>query len=72
MRLPDAVAMLADPAGAPRVELAEVSVNPQLRLSSEDLGEGLRRLTLTDPGAENAGIIVDSLSFTAMRSEERL
>ena len=36
MRLPDAVAMLADPAGAPRVELAEVSVNPQLRLSSED------------------------------------
>ncbi len=69
MQLPDAVAMLADPAGAPRVELAEVSVNPQLRLSSEDLGEGLRRLTLTDPGAENAGIIVDSLSFTAMEHE---
>ncbi|RCW83872.1 PAS-domain containing protein [Paracoccus lutimaris] len=69
MRLPDAAAILSDPDRPPRVELAEQSKDPQLRLLAEDLADGILRITLTDPNAENAGIVVDSLSFAAMEHE---
>ena len=40
-----------------------------LRLVAEDLGQGTTRLTISDPGAENAGIMVDSLTLQAMEEE---
>ena len=41
----------------------------RLRLQVEDLGEGMARLLLTDPAAEGAGILVDSLSQAALEDE---
>ncbi|MFD1881832.1 PAS-domain containing protein [Paracoccus pacificus] len=41
----------------------------RLKLLAEDLGDGYRRFNLTDPGAEGAGIIVDSLSQNALEEE---
>ncbi len=69
MRLPDAMAVLSDPGSAPRIELVEAAGDQQLRLLAEDLGDGVLRLTLSDPSAENAGIVVDSLSLSAMEHE---
>lgn len=40
-----------------------------LRAEIEDLGQGLLRITLSDPKSENAGIVVDSQSFAAMENE---
>lgn len=40
-----------------------------LQLLAEDLGENLIRITLTDPQAEHAGIVVDSMSQQAMEEE---
>lgn len=40
-----------------------------LQLRAEDLGGGMQRLTLTDPSAEGAGIVVDSLSQQALEEE---
>lgn len=40
-----------------------------LRLSVDDLGEGMLRIALADPAAENAGITVDSHSLAAMEEE---
>ncbi|HRO15456.1 MAG TPA: PAS-domain containing protein, partial [Paracoccus sp. (in: a-proteobacteria)] len=40
-----------------------------LRLVAEDLGDGLLRLQISDPAAENAGIVVDSQSLAAMEEE---
>lgn len=40
-----------------------------LRLQAEDLGDDLLRITLTDPQAEHAGIVVDSMAQQAMEEE---
>ncbi|RQP06220.1 MAG: PAS domain-containing protein [Paracoccus sp. BP8] len=69
MRLPEFGALLPDLGGAARVELQERACDQPLRLRAEDLGDGLLRLTLADPAAENAGILVDSLSLGAMEQE---
>ncbi|WP_281278541.1 PAS-domain containing protein [Paracoccus luteus] len=41
----------------------------RLCLAAEDLGAGVLRLTITDPAAENAGIVIDSQSLAAMEEE---
>ena len=69
MRLPDSAARLAELGSEPRLELSESAGGRNLRLLAEDLGEGVLRITLPDPDAENAGIVVDSLSFSAMEHE---
>lgn len=43
-----------------------------LRLLAEDLGDGVVRITITDPQAEHAGIVVDSMSQQAMEEEIEL
>jgi PAS domain-containing protein len=73
MRLPGAAAQLGDLDRGARLELAGAG-DPALgvgglRLLAEDLGQGVVRLTLADPAAENAGILVDSLSLSAMEHE---
>lgn len=40
-----------------------------LRLTAERIGDGLMRITIIDPQAEHAGIVVDSLSQQAMEDE---
>lgn len=40
-----------------------------LRLLVEQIGQGLLRITITDPQAEYAGIVVDSMSQQAMEEE---
>nr|WP_241865521.1 PAS-domain containing protein [Paracoccus salsus] len=40
-----------------------------LRLLAEDLGDELLRISVTDPAAEHAGIMVDSMSQQAMEEE---
>ncbi len=69
MRLPETGALLPDLGGTARIELKEPSGDSPLRLLAEDLGDGLLRLTLADPAAENAGVLVDSLSLRAMEQE---
>ncbi|KGJ05675.1 PAS domain-containing protein [Paracoccus halophilus] len=69
MRLPDSADRLASLGAAPRTELTERSGQSTLRLLAEDLGEDVLRITLTDSDAENAGILIDSLSHSAMESE---
>ncbi|MFC3571355.1 PAS-domain containing protein [Paracoccus simplex] len=69
MRLPELGAVLPDLGGAARLELKERTAGNPLRLLAEDLGDGTLRLTLADPSAENAGILVDSLSLGAMEQE---
>lgn len=59
MRLPKSAPLLTDPGRAPRLELTETAGGRNLRLLAEDLGEGVLRITLTDPDAENAGIVVE-------------
>ena len=41
----------------------------RMRLIAEPLGNGLLRVTITDPVAEHAGIVVDSLAQAALESE---
>lgn len=69
MRLPDFGAILPDLGGAARMEFKERAQGHPLRLLAEDLGDGTLRLTLSDPAAENAGILIDSLSLGAMEQE---
>ena len=70
MRLPDAGAALLDIQAGARLELTSGDESgARLRLLAEDLGDGLLRVTLADPSAENAGIVVDSLSLGAMENE---
>ncbi|KRW95530.1 PAS-domain containing protein [Paracoccus sp. MKU1] len=69
MRLPEFGALLPDLGSAARIELRERAGDSPLRLLVEDLGDGLLRLTLADPAAEDAGIVVDSLSLHAMEQE---
>lgn len=52
--------------GFPRLEL---SGDQGLHVLAEDLGAGHLRLTVADLQAENAGVMVDSLSLAAMRQE---
>jgi PAS domain-containing protein len=68
MRLPQSEAALTDMGQRARLELLGDGAAP-LKLLAEDLGEGVLRITLADPRAENAGILVDSLSLTAMEHE---
>ncbi|SIQ14156.1 PAS domain-containing protein [Paracoccus thiocyanatus] len=69
MRLPEFGALLPDLGGAARIEMKERGSDNPLRLLAEDLGDGMLRLTLADPAAEDAGILVDSLSLRAMEHE---
>lgn len=69
MRLPEFAARLPDLGSAARHELCEHESESPLRLLIEDLGEGFMRLTLADLAAENAGILVDSLTLRAMEQE---
>lgn len=69
MRLPDAGAALEDLDRGGRVEVVGNSAAGRLHLLAEDLGDGLIRLTLADHSAENAGIVIDSLSLSAMEHE---
>ncbi|MFC0201288.1 PAS-domain containing protein [Paracoccus rhizosphaerae] len=71
---PEAADRLADLSRQGRIEMLGQQGHGQatLRLTVEDLGGGLWRLTLTDPGAEHAGIVVDSLSLQAMEEELHL
>ncbi|MFT4014489.1 MAG: hypothetical protein QM682_14020 [Paracoccus sp. (in: a-proteobacteria)] len=68
MRLPTVEGDLSRMDQGARLHL-RVEGGTALRLLAEDLGEGLMRLTLADPAAENAGTVVDSLSFAAMEHE---
>ena len=70
-RFPDAAGALDRIAGQGLQDLRgpEGHGSAALRLSAEDLGGGLLRLTLTDPTAEHAGITVDSLVLQAMEEE---
>lgn len=45
------------------------SGSAMLRVVAEDLGDDLLRIAITDPEAENAGIVVDSMSQQAMEDE---
>lgn len=72
MRMPDSAAALADLGKLPRLELTDGTAESSLHLLAEDLGNGALRLTLSDTSAENAGIMVDSLSHSAMEHELEL
>ncbi|ATQ55381.1 PAS-domain containing protein [Paracoccus yeei] len=71
MRLPEFSVGLFDMGEGARVDVTggDGAGNARLRLLAEDLGDGLMRVTLADPSAENAGIVVDSLSLAAMEHE---
>ena len=73
-RFPEAPERLAHLDRVGRVEMVgqQGHGSAVLRLLGEDLGHGLWRLTLTDPGAEHAGIVVDSMSLQAMEEELEL
>ncbi|WP_410219518.1 PAS-domain containing protein [Paracoccus sp. (in: a-proteobacteria)] len=43
-----------------------------LRLIADDLGDQMRRVTISDPDAEHSGIIVDAMSLQAMEEELEL
>ncbi len=70
-RFPGAPQQLADLDQRLQVELTgdEGMGSAALRLKAEDLGEGMVRIMITDPSAEHAGILVDSLSQQAMEEE---
>ncbi|MDM7458000.1 MAG: PAS domain-containing protein, partial [Paracoccus sp. (in: a-proteobacteria)] len=73
-RFPDAPERLARMDRLGRVEMtgAHGRGSAALRLTAEDLGDRVWRLTLSDPTADNAGIIVDSMSLQAMEEELEL
>ncbi|MDT1062782.1 PAS-domain containing protein [Paracoccus sp. CPCC 101403] len=70
VRMPDSVDPLKDIGRLCRVEIASRDSGlAGLRLLAEEVGDGLLRLTIADPMAENAGIVVDSLTLAAMQHE---
>lgn len=73
-RFPDAFDRMTHLGRLGRVEIIGTcgTGSAALRLLAEDLGQGLLRLTLTDPDAEHAGIVVDSMSQQAMEEELEL
>lgn len=70
-RLPRAAEALAGLPGEGRIELLgeEGRGSMRLALAAEDLGDGVLRVTLTDPRAEGAGVVVDTLSQSALEDE---
>lgn len=52
-----------------RAETVSQSGQGRLRAVFEDLGDGLVRVTLADPTSEHAGVVVDSLTLSAMEEE---
>ena len=73
-RIPDAADQLATLGRVGRVDLhgTEGQGAATMRLVGEDLGDEVVRLSLTDPGSEQAGIVVDSMSLQAMEEELQL
>lgn len=71
---PDAADRLAELPRRGRIEMLGQQGHGKatLRLMAEDLGDRMWRLTLTDPDADHAGIVVDSLSLQAMEEELHL
>ncbi len=70
-RFPEAPARMSQLERLGRIEMtgAEGRGSATLRLVAEDLGDRMWRLTVTDPRAEHAGIVVDSMSLHAMEEE---
>lgn len=68
MRIPGAEAELLDMGQGARLQLMGEG-GAALRLLAEDLGQGVLRLSLTDPAAENAGTLINALSLSAMEHE---
>ncbi|WP_348524673.1 PAS domain-containing protein [Paracoccus marinaquae] len=70
-RFHDAPARLDQISRLGRIELLgnQGTGSATLRLLAEDLGGGILRLTITDPEAEQAGLVVDSMSQQAMEDE---
>ncbi|MDS9466767.1 PAS-domain containing protein [Paracoccus sp. MBLB3053] len=68
MRLPDEIEAMQAPDRPARIELG-AAAGSGLSVLAEDLGNELRRFTIADPTAENAGIMIDSLAFAAMEQE---
>ncbi|MBU2957205.1 PAS-domain containing protein [Paracoccus sp. 1_MG-2023] len=73
-RIPEAAELLTQLGRTGRVDLTgrEGQGAATLRMVAEDLGEGVVRVSLVDPGAEHAGIVVDSMSLQAMEEELQL
>ncbi|MBV0891248.1 PAS-domain containing protein [Paracoccus sp. Z118] len=71
MRFADLDGALARAADEGRAEVtgAQGLGAARLRLVIEDLGAGLMRLTIADPAAENAGVVIDSQSLAHMEEE---
>lgn len=70
-RLPGTLSALAELPVTGRIEVTgdEGRGSARLRLTAEDLGGGMTRLTLADPLSESSGILVDSLSQSALEDE---
>ncbi|WP_162784665.1 PAS-domain containing protein [Paracoccus suum] len=70
-RVPGTLSALAALPSVGRIEVdgGQGRGSARLRLTAEDLGGGMTRLTLADPMAESAGILVDSLSQSALEEE---
>ncbi|SES77331.1 PAS-domain containing protein [Paracoccus homiensis] len=70
-RFPDAARHLSELGARLQIDLtgSEGMGSAALSLRAEDLGEGLVRISVNDPSAEHAGILVDSLSQQAMEEE---
>ncbi len=70
-RFPDLHEALKALAARGQIELrgAVGTGNAALRLSAVDLGENTTRITVIDPTAENAGIVIDSLTLQTMEEE---
>ena len=73
-RFPDSIERLDLVETVGRVELtgAEGKGSASLRLIAERVEDGMIRVTVTDPHAEHAGIVVDSMSQQAMEEELEL
>ncbi|MBM3603995.1 MAG: PAS domain-containing protein [Alphaproteobacteria bacterium] len=73
-RFPEAPDRLAQLHRLGRIELVgqQGHGTAVLRLVAEDLGDRLMRITISDPGAEHAGIVVDAMSLQAMEEELHL
>lgn len=69
-RLPDAPERLADLARLGRIEMTRpAATGLGLKLTAEDLGDRLCRITIADPEAQHSGIVVDAMSLQAMEDE---
>ncbi|TJZ92343.1 PAS domain-containing protein [Paracoccus gahaiensis] len=73
-RFPEAPDRLAQLSRRARVEVLgrEGQGSATLRLVAQDLTDGIWRLTVSDPAADHAGIVIDSMSLQAMEEELHL